>query len=147
MKILLTLASAALAVTLVSCSSTPTSRIQKHPELYAPLSDKHKELVSKGRIDRGMTQPAVYLAMGHPDSKFSGQRYGKAHERWNYNVYMPVYTHGFHPYFGYGRGCYGRFGHLGGYYQPSVHYVPRLGASVNFENGKVTGWKTIQRNF
>ena len=92
-----------------------------------------------------MTTPAVYLAMGHPNSKFTGERYGKIHERWDYNVYTPVYSHGFNPYFGYG--CYGRRGYAGGYFQPSVHYVPRLGASVHFKQGKVTSFQRIRRNF
>lgn len=137
-----------LSAFLASCSTTPATRIQQNPALYSKLSPKHQELVRQGKIDRGMTKPAVFLAMGNPDSKIAGKQHGKSFERWNYNVMVPVYYHGFHPYYGYGyRGC-GRYrGHYGLYYHPSVHYEPRHGASVTFKHGRVSGWSSVQRNF
>lgn len=147
MKALSYIILASLAAILSSCSSTPASRIQKNPGLYASLSPKHQRMVRQGRIDRGMTKPAVYLAMGHPDTKFSGQRDGKTQDRWDYDVYVPVYSHGFSPYYGYGRGYYGHHGFTGIYFHPTVHYVPRRGTSIYFKSHKVSGWSRIQRNF
>ena len=148
MKILLFLI-LPLTAFLASCSTTPTTRIQGNPEIFAKLSTKHQELVRQGKIDRGMTKPAVFLAMGHPNNKTVGEQHGKSFERWNYNVLVPVYSHGFSPYYGYGYGRYGRRG--GGYYglavQPSVHYVPRHGASVEFKSDKVSGWSSVKRNY
>ncbi len=136
-----------LVAMLASCSTTPATRIQRNPEIYAKLSPKHKELVRQGKITRGMRPPAVFLAMGHPDSQSAGIQHGKRFERWHYNVLVPVYSYGFSPYYGYGRyGC-----HHGGYWgygiQPSVHYVPRHGATVEFRRGKVTGWSAVRRNY
>ncbi|MFK7909977.1 MAG: hypothetical protein AB8F34_05170 [Akkermansiaceae bacterium] len=147
MKILFLLQIGFLAALLSSCSSTPASRIQDNPAIYGKLSSKQQMLVRQGRIERGMTKPAVYLAMGHPDTKFAGERNGKSEERWDYDILMPVYTHGFNPYFGYGCGRFGGHGFVGGYFHPSVHYVPRRGSSVFFKSNKVTGWNKIQRNF
>lgn len=147
MKTLFTIAMALSAVVLSSCSSTPASRIQSNPAIYAKLSPKHQELVRQGQIDRGMTKPAVYLAMGHPDRKFTGERYGKVEERWDYSIYVPVYTHGFSPYFGYGYGRYGSRGYYGGYFHPTVHYIPQRGSSVFFRQGKVTGWNQVRKKF
>jgi hypothetical protein len=147
MKILLLITFPLIAL-LTSCSSTPATRIQQNPALYGQLSTKHQNLVSQGKVERGMTQPAVFLAMGRPDHKIVGEQHGKSFERWNYNRMVPVYSHGFSPYFGYG---YGRHGYRGGHYglaiQPSVHYIPRHGASVQFNKGKVTGWNSVRRNF
>ena len=135
-----------LTALLSSCSSTPETRIQRNPELFHNLSSQHQDLVRQGQITRGMSKPAVFFAMGNPDSKTSGVQHGKNFERWHYNVLVPVYTHGFSPYYGYGYGrygCYGRYYGMG--YYPSVYYVPRHGASVEFIQGKVTGWTSVSR--
>ncbi|HCI92909.1 MAG TPA: hypothetical protein DHW77_06065 [Verrucomicrobiales bacterium] len=145
MKLFYCLTLSLITVFLSSCSSTPTSRILKHPEIYKNLSTKHQMLVKDGKIDREMTKHAVYLAMGHPDMKFSGERYGKSEDRWDYNVYIPVYSHGLSSYFG--SGYCNRRGHIATFYQPSIHYAPRRGSSVFFENHKVVGWSRMLRNF
>ncbi len=136
-----------LVAVLASCSTTPATRIQRNPGIYAKLSPKHKELVRQGKIVRGMRPPAVFLAMGHPDSQSSGIQHGAPFERWHYNVLVPVYSYGFSPYYGYGRyyGC--RSGYWGYGLHPSVHYVPRHKATVEFRSGKVTGWSSVQHNF
>ncbi len=146
MKILLFL-SLPLLFLVVSCTSTPTSRIEKNPALYNDLSSKHKKLVSEGKITKGMSKPAVFLAMGHPDRKIDGNKDGKNFSRWAYSVMTPIYSNGFRPYYGYG---YGRYGHRSRYgigYHPSIHYVPSRGASVEFINEKVTNWSVASHNF
>lgn len=146
MKILLFL-SLPLFTLLASCSSTPTSRIEQNPTLYKDLSPKHQKLVSEGKIAKGMSKPAVFLAMGHPNRKIDVHKDGKDLERWDYSVMTPIYTGGFSPYYGYGFGRYGRGSRYGIGYTPSIHYVPRHGASVNFTAGKVAGWSSVRRNF
>ncbi|MBT8037305.1 MAG: hypothetical protein KJO21_07140 [Verrucomicrobiae bacterium] len=137
-----------LIALLASCSSNPTTRIQKNPALYRQLPTEHQELVSQGKIARGMTPPAVFLAMGNPDSKTTGEQHGKNFERWNYNVMVPVYSHSFSPHYG---SRYGRCGYRNDYYglglHPSVHYTIGHSASVQFSKGKVTEWNSVRKNF
>ena len=134
-------------MSLNSCVSTPASRIQDNQALYYRLSSKHQELVRQGKIERGMSKPAVFLAMGSPANKTVGVQHGKKFERWNYDTLVPVYHHGFSPYYGYGYGCGRRGGYYGVGYQPSVHYEPRHGATVQFRRDKVTGWSRKRYNF
>ncbi len=151
MKTLLLL-SIPLCVLLSSCSSTPTQRIEKNPAIYADLSPSHQKLVSEGKITKGMTKPAVFLAMGRPDQKIAGNTDGKDFERWDYNVLTPTYHTGFSSYYGHGfghRGGFRRRGFRGGSrygigFHPSLSYVPRRGASVGFTTGKVSSWSVAR---
>jgi len=137
MKRLLILTLPVIAL-LSSCSTTPQSRIQKNPEIFLSLNSTQQTKVSEGQIDRGMSQSAVYLAMGQPDSKVTGNRDGRSYTRWDYSVLIPIYSTSYSGYYG---GYHGRGRHYGGGYIPTVTYVPTRGSSVYFAKGKVTGWE------
>jgi len=116
--------------------------------IFNSLDSEHKDLVRQGKIVRGMSKPAVFLAMGHPDSKTSGVQHGKSFDRWHYNILIPVYSHYYAPYYRYGYGPYGcRGGYYGLGYQTSVHYVPLQGSTVEFNKGKVTDWSVVNGRF
>ena len=135
-----------LSVALASCSNTPEKRIEHNPELFQKLTANEQKLVRTGRIARGMSKPAVFLAMGNPDQKTSGIQHGKSFERWHYNTMVPIYSYDLAPYYGYGYGRYGRRAHYHDLsFQPTVHYVPRHGASVEFVKDEVTGWSKESR--
>lgn len=154
-----------LTLFFVSCSNNPTSRIKHNPAIYSELSPSHQALVSEGKIEQGMSKPAVFLAMGRADSEQLSMQDGKSIERWNYNTLHPVYSYGGYGgysnygYGGYGYGGYGHgrsYGRRGGYrsrgggrysygYTPSVAYIPAVGSSVYFGNEKVTGWQGIRK--
>lgn len=133
------------ALFLVSCGGTVQSRIEKNPELYQKLSTKHKVLVEKGRIARGMDKEAVFLAWGKPARVSDGENSKGRFERWNYTTLEPIYTHGFHGSFG--RRYYRRGNHYGSRYgyspgfSSNVHYIPRDSARVDFRNNRVADWQ------
>ena len=143
MKILALFCIGLFATLLSSCTSTPLSRIQKNPTIYAQLNARDQNLVQQGRITNGMTKPAVYLAMGHPDNKLITNRDGKMQERWDYYIYRPVYSHRLSPYFNYAHGGYRRSKYYGAYFQPTIRYAPHRGTSVHFKQDQVTGWDQV----
>jgi len=143
MKILTTaLLTAALTGFFVSCApSTPEHRIQQRPQDYARLSDKDKELVSRGKLAKGMSMDAVALSWGSPSSRIEGLKDGRAIDRWDYRGQRPVVTNNF---FGGYRGGYNgpyRYSGFGAGFGPDVIYVPYRKASVWFVGGEVDEWQ------
>ncbi|MEP2777125.1 MAG: hypothetical protein ABJQ29_13100 [Luteolibacter sp.] len=136
------MAIAAVAVVFSSCASTtPEQRIASRPSAYEKLSEKHKELVSRGEIAEGMSKDAVALAWGSPDGRVEGLRNGKEMERWDYQGTRPVVTNNF--FGGYRTGYYGdyRYSGIGGGFGPSVNYVPYRKATVWFVGDRVAEWE------
>ncbi len=140
-----------------SCAvrSTAQSRIARHPEFFAKLSTKHKDLVSHNRVTEGMSKEAVYLAWGDADEIKKRSRKNRIIETWVYLRYQPVYTRRFGVGYGYGHGRGGYYGYgdyyrYGGYYGNSfgygtdVTYLPYLGAKVEFTKGRVSFWETTR---
>lgn len=143
------------ACLLTQCSSTPQTRIQQYPQLFAPLSSRDRQLVASGVIREGMTHNAVFLAWGRPGRVSVGSSRGRQIEQWTYVGQQPVRTMsmgfgfggmGYGGYgMGYGMGGYGMGGYgMGGYPfyggGPSVTYLPYTAGVVEFSKGVVTRW-------
>lgn len=132
---------------LVSCvPSTPQTRIQQHPELFAGLGQKDQELVQQGVVAKGMHQDAVMLAWGAPSLRFEGYKDGKSTERWDYTGSQPVYTSSFYGGYGYGRpyrGAYAPYGYGYGF-GPAVTYIPYCKSRVWFVDRRVDSWERIR---
>lgn len=150
---------AVLSLLFVSCATnTPQKRIEKNPERFKTLNTEEQAEVSQGRISRGMSKDAVFIALGKPDKTTIGDRSGSAYEVWEYYDLQPVVTHGFYGGFGrgfgggfgrgrFGHGGFGRFGGGGffhGGFFPQVNYIPRKGASVIFTNGTVDSFESVR---
>ena len=141
-RILMTLAAGAATLLLANCTvGTPQARIEGNYALYESLPEKHRELVSQGRIDKGMSKSAVYLALGDPSRKVRGFRDDAHFERWDYTRLQPRYYHSFHSFYGSGWGC-GR-GYHGYGFAPTVEYVPYRSSSVIFKRDVVDSWERL----
>ena len=137
------LATAAASLVSMSCApNTPRVRIQHNVSLYEALPAEHKELVHQGRIAKGMSKHAVYLALGRPGRKLRGFRDDAPFERWDYTRLRPTYHHSFHGYHGYGSGRHGYHTHGIGF-SPSVSYLPYRAASVLFKREEVDSWEQL----
>jgi hypothetical protein len=140
MKNLLSALSAGLLF--ASCApSTPQARIQQQPEKFQALSAKHQALVQQGRVDRGMSQDAVFLAWGAPSRTFQGSRNNQLSERWDYSGSRPVRIDTFHGSYGrFGGPCGSRgFGSVG--WGPEVAFIPYRIGSVWFIYNQVEAWE------
>ncbi len=132
----------AMVSALVSCQvASPAERIRENPVLFASLPVEDKLLVQNGQIRAGMSQNAVRLAWGLPNSTpLVGEQDGKCTERWVYLRYEPVMVSaGVGTGFGHGpcgwhHGCHG----VG----MNTATVPRQVAWVLFENGQVVAWES-----
>lgn len=128
-------AALACCLVLAGCVSPVERRIEKNPALFQALSARHQALVRQGRVEEGMTAPAVWLAWGRPDRVAAGSRQGRAFERWSYTGYEPVHTSAFG--FGFAGGCYYDSWF---YAEPMVQYIPYEARRVEFSGGKVSAW-------
>lgn len=130
---------------LVSCTaSTPQTRIAKNPAMFQALTPTQQDLVSRGRIDRGLPMDGVFLAWGRPDRVVEWDRSGSRLERWTYLGLRPIHTYSFGVGVGPGWGGWNRWdpwydpAFFGG---PSVEWVPYPVARVDFRRGRVSDWE------
>lgn len=125
----------------VSCS-TPQSRIQERPEVFRALSTDQKNAVSKGGLTKGMSGDAVYIAVGHPYRIVKTTEKNKMIERW---IYSEISSHEIPVWYGAETSKAGDANFVFRRdYQP--FYINREEDSfeVDFEDGKVVGWKVFK---
>ena len=148
MKTIPALCSVVAVLLMASCASPIQRRIEKNPQLYSALSDRHKILVQRGEIEEGMSKPAVFLSWGRADRVATGTKHGKAYERWSYSGYEAVRATSFGMGFGYSH-FHGRYGYDYAYgpaiYPESiVDYVPYEAARVEVLVSKVSAWSATR---
>jgi len=73
-----------LASWCVSSCSTPESRINKNPELFASFPLDVQAKVQQGQVDIGFTGDMVIMALGEPNRKYTRQTSTGVHEVWSY---------------------------------------------------------------
>ena len=128
----------------VSCSSnTPQTRIEKNPKIYRSLTEAEKALVEVGKIQNGMSPPAVFLAWGSPDGRAEGESKGNRYEQWVYRSLRPVAVQstwgGWGPGWR-GWGGWGPWGWSNGI-ATNITYIPQDSSWVKFVNNKVESWQ------
>jgi hypothetical protein len=137
-----TVFSALIGLLLAACApSTPQTRIQREPEKFEALGKGHQALVQDGRIERGMSPDAVYLAWGPPSRVLQGAKGNQMTERWDYAGSRPVYYNTFYGSYGRWYGPYRRHGYYGAGWAPEVAYIPYRIGTVWFVDNRVDSWE------
>jgi hypothetical protein len=128
-----------LCLGLTACS-TPETRSKEKMDTFSRLSKDQQRLVLQGRITEGISEDAVYIAMGHPNKVRRGRYQGKDNVAWVYgrleSYVIPRYRirHYRAP-----DGCL----HAERVYEPETHYRTVETFSVFFDGGKVVGWQEL----
>lgn len=137
MKLNTWLALAALGVALAAgagCTS-PESRIQRNPEVFARLSPTEQEMIRHGQVGLGFTPEMVKLALGDPDRVLQRTDQSGTSEIWSYVSYegpdgIILYRGWYHRYYAWGDPLFP-------YYTSYAGRREREHFRVVFKDGKV----------
>jgi hypothetical protein len=139
MKMIRLLFFLALPFLFFACS-TPETRSKERPDTFSRLSKEDQRLVMRGKITEGLSQDAVYIAMGHPYKKRNGRFQGKNTTSWIYGR-LESYTLSQYRY-QYIRDGNGRLFSVP-VYDPVTEYRTVETFAVFFDQGKVIGWQEL----
>lgn len=124
---------------LISCS-TPITRSKEKADSFSRLSLKDQRLVLEGRLKEGLSQDAVYIALGHPMRKSRGRFEGKNTLAW---IYGRLESYEVARYrFDTIRGPHGEF-YTRQVYDPITEFRSVETFVVYFDNGLVAGWQEL----
>lgn len=129
------------AVFLFGCAtpSTVDSRKQERYGAYSQLTDEQRQLVDQGRIKVGMSQDAVYIALGKANEVLQQETQQGATAHWLYYANQLREYH----YWSY-RGFHGRGRYYSEPYYGTDYYVqPYVKMEVIFQDGLVKEWRTL----
>ena len=124
----------------LSGCSTVESRKTERADSFSKLSQSEQQEVMKGRISNGMSEDAVYIALGRPMRKVTGQMNDKVTVTWVYGR-LETYTNPAYRYSSYGY--YDRRCSPGPVYVPEMETRVRDSFLVFFQQGRVTGWQEL----
>jgi hypothetical protein len=144
MKKLFSFVAVSAAVAMFSGCSSPASRINDNPEVFARVTPEQQEMIKQGKVGIGFDMPMVKLALGDPDRVRERTDAHGSSQVWSYVTYegdggMPLYRGYYHRYY------YGGGAPLYPYYMgyPSRREHERF--RVIFRNGRVVSIESEAR--
>ncbi|MEM1157348.1 MAG: hypothetical protein AAF649_03940 [Verrucomicrobiota bacterium] len=130
---------ASLLLIFIGCTS-PQKRAEENPEAFAKLSKAQQRMVLEGRIEEGMNEDAVFIALGRPTKKRDMRIEGENINNWIYSrtltEVIPAYRDRYY------RGYNGRL-YRSCYYDPYYRSYVVDTFRVMFKQGRVVGWEEL----
>jgi hypothetical protein len=128
------------AALLLSGCATPENRAKENPAAFSKVPASQKKMVLAGKISKGMSRDAVFIALGKPSRKEPDEVDGQPLERW---IYGRTYSHEV-PRYRY-RAVRDRSGNVFTIpeYEPVRDYQWADYLVVTFRGGKVVAWRQI----
>lgn len=104
MKTILSVFALAAGLVLLAGCSTPQSRINENPAIFARLTPEQQQAIKEGKVALGFDAPMVRLALGDPDRIHERTDASGMSEVWSYVTYeddggMPLYRGYYHRYY------------------------------------------------
>ena len=130
---------AGFAVLTGCTTSTVEKRKQERYGAYSALAPEMRSRVDAGQIKVGMTEDAVYIALGKPDQILQEETQAGATTRWHYlGAHLEEHRYSnYHPY----RGR--RHSLLEPSYNMEYYSRPYVRSEVVFRSGIVAEWRTF----
>ena len=118
--------------------ATPANRIEKNLAMFNTFPTEIQETIRSGRIGIGYTPSMVYIALGHPDRRYTRQTAGGQAEIWVYTQPSsdPHYSMGTTVVLGDGHHHVWSFAPIWAWGAPSYRN-DQESKRVEFRNGKV----------
>lgn len=92
----------------VGCASTPASRIEARPDVFAAFPPEAQAMVRSGRVALGFTEDMVHIALGSPDRVYHRETTEGSTVAWSYSDYHPDTRYDTVPSTRYVRDSHGR---------------------------------------
>ena len=104
MKTILSVLALAGGLALLAGCSTPQSRINENPAVFARLTPDQQQLIKEGKVALGFDSAMVKLAIGDPDRIHERTDSTGTSEVWSYVTYeddtgIPLYRGYYHRYY------------------------------------------------
>jgi hypothetical protein len=129
----------ATALFIAGCTS-PQKRAEQNPEAFAKLGKEQQRLVLEGKIQEGMNEDAVFIALGRASQKREMRLDGETLNNWIYSRTVTEEIPAFRDR--YYRGRNGRL-YRSCYYDPYYRSYVVDTFRVMFKKGKVVGWEEL----
>ena len=142
MRTLLQVAVTALAMVGCATRSTIQSRIAERRDSYANLAADDRAVIDKGDLRAGLSEDAVYIALGKPAQVLKGGGPNGETSTWLYEGVTTDSYHYWRPiFYPHSRGR----GWMNPFLDTDYHFRSYVSSELQFRGGRLESWRSLPR--